>query len=711
MKKFLVICLIGMVNVAFGQSPANNTCAGAITLNCGSSVTGNNSMATDDVLPGISCGTGVRGYFKGVWYKINPAVSGLLAIRTCGTAWDSYLRVYTGTCASLTQCISYDDSGPCGQAAGTIFNAQAGTTYYVLMAGYNSVDYGPFSLSVECVNTCIPPAINYLNSTYNTAYLVFEAVGNYIIEYGLSGFTPGAAGSAGAGTIINSSTGNVDITGLQPATGYDVYIRKICTTAPLTYSSNSSVYHFTALPPPPVNDECINALSIGDIPVFSSIVSASESLTAAYCEGNSTVYAQDVWFKYRADAAGYRTIKLNNVIGFNPVVEVFTGSCSTLSSVGCADINGLNEPESFGFTASAGQDYYVRVYGHQEAGNFGIVVCKGQATLSSSATTFCSGSTITLTAGGVSGQYLWYRDNILIDDENASTLVASLPGTYIVKVLSGVCDFISNPIELLPAMISPGLSGTGVYNDNDYVNIGIPLTQQTQTYAWKKAGLTVYGPLNGNGGNQSFQFYMSDPSKAGTYQVESTRYGCQPVYSGQVNVYYGGITNLKLDNCPYNTVQFSWHNYHNPVALFQYSVGTEDYPSGTIQTTTGTSISVQGLQPSTLYYIHVRGATFYILEPWAASFSNSEWVTLSFVTEAGPIAAGTEWTGAFDTDWFNQANWRCGVVPTENSTVIIPSAKPRYPVIGADTKVKSITISTGATINLLAGKKLEVANP
>ncbi len=65
--------------------------------------------------------------------------------------------------------------------------------------------------------------------------------------------------------------------------------------------------------------------------------------------------------------------------------------------------------------------------------------------------------------------------------------------------------------------------------------------------------------------------------------------------------------------------------------------------------------------------------------------------------------AGSVWTGNVDTDWGNAANWENNQVPGVTSEVIIPSGRPRYPVVSVSTTVKSISAAAGASIIVATG--------
>ncbi|MCT2560821.1 T9SS-dependent choice-of-anchor J family protein [Chryseobacterium herbae] len=141
--------------------PANDTCDTAIAIPCGGTVEGNNALAASDTLPGSACGSSSAN-LKGVWYTVTANATGPVTINACGSEFDSYLRVYSGSCSGLT-CVSnvsgvgYADSGCAGanlhDASTVTFNATAGTTYYVLLSGYFAAQFGRYTISVtqDCV--------------------------------------------------------------------------------------------------------------------------------------------------------------------------------------------------------------------------------------------------------------------------------------------------------------------------------------------------------------------------------------------------------------------------------------------------------------------------------------------------------------------------------------------------------------------------------
>jgi hypothetical protein len=139
--------------ISFNTMVTNDSCSGAIAIPWNGSITGNNTLATNDVLPAVTCGS-TGSNFKGLWYTVTPVSSGNMTVSMCGSfpSWDSYMRIYTGTCGNLTACAGFDDDGCGGGGFSTLtINAVANTTYYVLVTGYSATGFGSFNLNVTGV--------------------------------------------------------------------------------------------------------------------------------------------------------------------------------------------------------------------------------------------------------------------------------------------------------------------------------------------------------------------------------------------------------------------------------------------------------------------------------------------------------------------------------------------------------------------------------
>lgn len=67
------------------------------------------------------------------------------------------------------------------------------------------------------------------------------------------------------------------------------------------------------------------------------------------------------------------------------------------------------------------------------------------------------------------------------------------------------------------------------------------------------------------------------------------------------------------------------------------------------------------------------------------------------------FVAGIYWTGNVSTEWENPANWGNFKVPDATTDVIIPTGRPRYPIISINTAVKSISAAPATSVHVAAG--------
>ncbi len=138
---------------------ANDDCAGAISMSCPSTCVSTTVGATNEVAgtptpctsPGGTEGGQQNLTGPGVWYKVNSAVARTFYADTLvGSALDTKLFVYTGTCGALT-CVSVNDdfnSSPSFKSK-VAWQAAAGQDYFILVTGF-STSTGQFTLRVTC---------------------------------------------------------------------------------------------------------------------------------------------------------------------------------------------------------------------------------------------------------------------------------------------------------------------------------------------------------------------------------------------------------------------------------------------------------------------------------------------------------------------------------------------------------------------------------
>jgi hypothetical protein len=157
---------------------------------------------------------------------------------------------------------------------------------------------------------------------------------------------------------INGNT--LDIGGLVTGTTY--YVR-VYTNVVSTATATFNICVGTP-PPPPANDECVNAVSLSVNPTYTctaftsgTTVSATQSANLPLPICSTTGINDDVWYKFTATGTGHR-ISLANVVPANAMgITAYSGSCATLTEIGCSITGVLNLT---GLTN--GTTYIVRIF-------------------------------------------------------------------------------------------------------------------------------------------------------------------------------------------------------------------------------------------------------------------------------------------------------------------------------------------------------------
>lgn len=72
------------------------------------------------------------------------------------TGYDTVLQVYKGSCSKETVVACADDATPPGDLGSRVAGSADAGTYYVMVDGYSSADFGPFELALVFVRDCVP---------------------------------------------------------------------------------------------------------------------------------------------------------------------------------------------------------------------------------------------------------------------------------------------------------------------------------------------------------------------------------------------------------------------------------------------------------------------------------------------------------------------------------------------------------------------------
>ena len=68
-----------------------------------------------------------------------------------------------------------------------------------------------------------------------------------------------------------------------------------------------------------------------------------------------------------------------------------------------------------------------------------------------------------------------------------------------------------------------------------------------------------------------------------------------------------------------------------------------------------------------------------------------------------------KWTGTKSTGWEDSSNWDCGVMPNDKTDVIISNGVSNYPQVNSNVSVRSLRISSGASVIVKAGMQITVS--
>ena len=150
-------------------------------------------------------------------------------------------------------------------------------------------------------------------------------------------------------------------------------------SADLIWACNQHSLPFPNMPGLP-NDDCAGALPLvnGTNGPFTT-VGASTSAPAWSCASGGN----DLWFTYAAGGAGSLTVSTCTLATWDTALQIYSGSCGTLTSLGCND-DACSLQSSLTVPVTAGL-YFVRVGGFNGAtGAFSLNVSGPQGTLASS---------------------------------------------------------------------------------------------------------------------------------------------------------------------------------------------------------------------------------------------------------------------------------------------------------------------------------------
>ncbi len=411
-----------------GAPPVNSDCAGALPLDCDSTVVADNTAAlTDPGDPGLSChfsgpGTQVVG---SLWYKFVPTGDSV-RVHTEGSvapADDSLLAIYDGTCGAFTELGCSEDEGTGLLSDLTVGGLTPGNTYYIQMGCFGETDRGAYSLSLECLgggpgggddnDECDGAILMECDTTVladnstattdpgdpglschfsgpgtqgiNSIWYKFVAVGSNARVHTEGSIAPADdsllgiySGSCGALTEIGCSedegTGllsDVTVNGLNPGETYYIALSSFSEGDAGEYML--SLECFDDPPPGDDNDACADAILMEcDTTVLANNSTATtdpgDPGLSCHFSGPGTQGIASIWYKFVATTDSARIHTEGSLApADDSLLGIYSGECGALTEIGCSEDEGtglLSDVTVGGL--NMGETYYIALSSFSE---------------------------------------------------------------------------------------------------------------------------------------------------------------------------------------------------------------------------------------------------------------------------------------------------------------------------------------------------------
>ncbi len=724
--------------------PANDNCAGAISLTSGATcsyVTGNVTGATQST-PGSPCG-GTSD--DDVWYFFTASSSAHNVQVQPSAGFDAVVEVLSGACGTLTSVICQDFAGNGGLETINLTGLTVGTQYRIRI--YDFAAGAPTTATFQvCVTTVTPPPppandncsgaialtpgsvctpvsgtvagatasgnpITCGGTANDDVWYRFDATSSIhkVQVNGSASFNPvlEVFSGTGCGALVNLACANasfaggtevVTLNGLTVGQTYYIRVYDFLATIPATLTFTVCV--ITIPPPPiPVNDLCADAININCGDLISGQNSnggtstGEASLTASCGTSGSMATANGIWYKTTGNGNSFE-VSTCNFNSYDTKIAVYTGSCGAWTCV---------------------------------AGNDDTPNC-GNGLASKVQWTTTNGTTYLILVGGFGGQQGIFQLELAccnVPTVGGTTTVTPVPSSTVVNdaFTFGVTGQTGAPVSweyAFNAGFAPiagtfaafGPTITVVNNVNGTLYLRANVSNGPGCATVSSTGVTVTprcaSPINGQ--PPVTGSYISNVTFAGinnnsSYDATADQYQDFQSISANVQRGFSYALQIKTPGAGLRG-RMVWIDYDGDGSF----TGPGEAVITPIAPVAGTTTSIVTIPCVGTGSVSVRMRVMVAnvapnSDPCAAiAYANGE--IEEYTVNISGVGRGV-WIGAVDDNWANPANWACNVVPTGSDNVVFPLGAANLPArLTSNEDCKDITFQAGSPFFTTTGVNL-----
>jgi len=251
--------------------------------------------------------------------------------------------------------MSYSLSAYAGQ---TVYIAWKSTTTDQWELYIDDVVVDVAAAAVPVCSTVVSPtdgAVNVPTGNVTFAWTAVAGATSYDMFYGLT--------AGNATTLVGNFTGTSAAITLN---GFNTtFYWKIVPKNSAGSAIGCPEWSFTTVPPPavPANDDCANAIAVASFPYTNTQDATSATNNAGVITACVGGMNDGVWYTIVGNGSSLE-VNVTAVVGWDPELGIYTGTCGALACVSSTDIGGTSGDETYVILNSVlGTTYYINV-GH-----------------------------------------------------------------------------------------------------------------------------------------------------------------------------------------------------------------------------------------------------------------------------------------------------------------------------------------------------------